>query len=161
MRCKSLILRWRFFWRTVALTMSKDRQLQISALTVWSDTSEDVRLILTTKVSILIAHDILSPLVCSISTAVCALRLSNVDSGSRKNAMLGTVITYLLRFGRSLRDRYIRWTAERRGLSEKEIEEQYGRPCVVCKSRFIPRFEHHYLCSKCEKSYIKCWANEC
>ena len=75
--------------------------------------------------------------------------------------MISNALKYLLRFGRSLRDRCIRWIAEWRGLSEEEIQEEYGRPCVVCRSRFIPRFKHHQLCSTCEMTYMKCWSNDC
>ena len=75
--------------------------------------------------------------------------------------MIKNVFTYLLRFGRSLRDKCIRWIARRRGLSEVEIQEEFGRPCVVCRSRFTPRFKHHHLCSTCEKRYIKCWSGDC
>ena len=75
--------------------------------------------------------------------------------------MIKNVFTYLLRFGRSLRNKCIRWIAEWRGLSEVEIQEEYGRPCVVCRSQFTPRFKHHHLCSSCEKKYMKCWSDEC
>lgn len=75
--------------------------------------------------------------------------------------MIENVLNYLLRFGRSLRDKCIRWIAKRRGLSELEIQDKYGRPCVVCKSRFTPKFKHHHLCSSCEKTHVKCWSDEC
>jgi len=75
--------------------------------------------------------------------------------------MLKAVSTYLLRFGRLLRDRLIRFIAERRGLSATEVVERYNRPCVACGRRFTPRATNHFLCADCEDSYIKCWEEDC
>jgi hypothetical protein len=75
--------------------------------------------------------------------------------------MLNPIKHYLIKFAYILRDRWIKLIAQINKLNSDEIEIRYGRPCLVCLKRFIPRFTHHLLCSECETIYLKCWNPNC
>ena len=70
-------------------------------------------------------------------------------------------IFHLWRFGRFLRSVWIKLIASDRRLGSAEVEEEYGRPCVVCLRRFVPRFLHHSLCDICEQEFLGCWGKGC
>lgn len=69
--------------------------------------------------------------------------------------------TYLIRFGRRLWNWCIDLIAKAQKLTPEQKEAKYGKPCLVCYSRFTPRFLHHKLCSECEGTYMKCWSDDC
>jgi hypothetical protein len=75
--------------------------------------------------------------------------------------MFNPIKHYLIKFAHFLRDRWIKLIARLNKLDSDEIEKRYGRPCLVCLRRFIPRFTHHLLCSECEIIYLKCWNPSC
>lgn len=71
------------------------------------------------------------------------------------------ILFFLLKYGRWLRDNYIKFIAKLQNLSEDQIEEKFGRICLICYKRFRPRFDHHLLCEDCEEIFIKCWNEIC